>query len=143
MNPALIFGAFSKLFNADISTLILSYTNNDLMLLLRDCFPLLLKNITITENNLYLIGEPSSKYIQKMHIKNSTIFDRTLIRFSNVTELQCAGCNNITDDSSKRLTRLVKLDCSYCNNITSEALKHLTRLTELNFSTRNVKMNGM
>ena len=120
----------TKLFNKDISEIIILYVGTELILSLQNYYPTLLKKITITTNDMHLIDVYNYKYVRKIVINNS----RTIMHFYNITELNCSSCVNITDADICHLLNLVVLNCSNCQNITDYGIQHLLNLTELNCS---------
>jgi hypothetical protein len=125
--------AFQQVFNNDVAQTILSFAEPELIILLQNSFPHLLKNITVTNDNLHLINTNNYKFIKKMNISDVKTFDENILsKFHNLTELNCWNCLNITDKGVQHLVRLTKLDCWNCRNITDVGIQHLVRLTELN-----------
>ena len=144
--------AFQQAFNKDIAQTILSFAEPELIILLQNSFPHSLKNIIVTNDNLHLINTDNYKFIKKMDISGVKTFDENiLLKFHNLTELNCYYCPNITDNGIQHLVRLIKLDCKYCPNITdaegvgyykqytcilfvisNTGIQHFVRLTKLN-----------
>jgi len=81
---------FQQSFNKDITQIILSYAEPELILLLQDSFPHSLKYITVTADNLHLINVGNYKFIKKMDVSCVETFDENiLLKFHNLTELDC------------------------------------------------------
>ncbi len=74
--------------------------------------------------------------------KNTT--DNILLKFKNLTSLNCSYCKNITDIGIKELKNLTSLKCFDCENITDAGIKELINLISLNCSwCRNITDDGI
>ena len=88
------FTIFDQLFGKDIASMIVSYSETNIILL-QDYCPKLLENIVITHHNMYLINENDYKYITKILINDDDDdLNATIVRMSNLLELECANCSN-------------------------------------------------
>jgi hypothetical protein len=137
--------AFQQVFNNDIAQTILSFAEPELIILLQNSFPHSLKNIVVTNDNWHLININNYKFIKKMDMNDVKTFDENiLLKFHNLTELNCGNCPNITDEGIQHLVRLTILNCYDCHNITDRGIQHLVLLTKLNcLNCQNITDEGI